>query len=62
MLASSFVASRLNRLFEAHSLHELWTLVFDDEVPAVPEMLLAKKIEAEAEKRFVADYTKLLGA
>jgi vacuolar-type H+-ATPase subunit C/Vma6 len=60
MLASSFVGARLNKLFEAPSLHELWDLAFKTEVPAVPEMMLAKKIEEEAERRFVGDYMRLL--
>jgi vacuolar-type H+-ATPase subunit C/Vma6 len=62
MLASSFAGPRLNKLFEARSLHELWKLVFKSDIPAIPEMMLAKRIEKESEKRFVADYIKLLGA
>ena len=60
MLASSFAGRRLNKLFEARSLHDLWTLVFGGEVPVVPEVMLAKLVEREAEKRFVADYITLL--
>jgi vacuolar-type H+-ATPase subunit C/Vma6 len=60
MLASSFVGTRLNRLFEANSLSDLWALCFDTEVPVVPEVILAKSVEKEAEKRFVGDYIALL--
>jgi hypothetical protein len=60
ILASSFVGTRLNGLFEANSLSDLWTLCFDTEVPVVPEVILAKRVEQEAEKRFVGDYITLL--
>ncbi|WP_041610393.1 V0D/AC39 family V-type ATPase subunit [Treponema brennaborense] len=60
MLAKSFIGTRAAKLFEVRSLPELWTLVFKTEVPMVPEVLLAKKIEQEAESRFLCDYTSLL--
>ena len=60
MLAKSFVGSRATRLFDATSLQELWTLVFQTEVPVMPEVMLAKKIEQEAEHNFLQDYISLL--
>ena len=60
MLAKSFVGSRATRLFDAASLQELWTLVFQTEVPVMPEVMLAKKIEQEAERNFLQDYISLL--
>lgn len=60
MLAKSFVGKRAEQLFEAKSLSELWTLVFSNEVPLVPEMLLAKKIEQKAVETFIYDFNKLL--
>ncbi|MDR1785974.1 MAG: V-type ATPase subunit [Spirochaetaceae bacterium] len=60
MLASSFVGVRLNKLFEPRTLQELWGLVFGGEAPAVPEVLLAKQVELEAERRFVGGYMRLL--
>ena len=60
MLAKSFVGSRAEKLFSVKSLRELYGLLFDDEVPAIPEPMLAKVIETKAQKYFVAQYTGLL--
>lgn len=60
MLAKSFIGSRAAKLFSVSSLQELWSLVFDSEVPALPETMLAKKIEQDAESRFINDYVSLL--
>ncbi len=62
MLAKSFVGPRKIRLFSAKSLSELWRMLFDTASPLVPENLLAKTIEQEAEKAFIYDYMKLLSA
>ena len=59
MLAKSFVGPRAASLFAVNSLHELWSLVFQTEVPVIPEMLLAEKIEQEAEAAFLNDYISL---
>lgn len=61
MLARSFTGAKVHELFEVRSLQDLWTLVFGKEVPLVPEVLLARQIEKEAEKRFIADYKMLVG-
>lgn len=60
MLARSFVGNRVVKLFDAHSLSELWALLFSTEVPLVPENLLAKQIEITAQKQFIKDYTHLV--
>jgi vacuolar-type H+-ATPase subunit C/Vma6 len=60
MLAKSFVGDRAARLFTVKSLSELWELFFKTPVPSMPETLLARKIEQEAEKKFIDDYSKLL--
>ena len=60
MLARSFTGSRAVALFKTNSLHELWNLVFKTEVPSIPEKLLAKEIESQAQNAFVCDYIKLL--
>ena len=62
MLAKSFVGARAGALFSVKSLHELYGLLFAGEVPAVPEAMLAKQIEQQAEKAFISDYCTLLGA
>lgn len=60
MLARSFVGPRAAALFEVKKLAELWALVFGDDVPVVPEEMLAEKIERKAELTFVSDFTNLL--
>jgi len=60
MLKKSFVGPRAIRLFAVHSLPELWSLLFESEVPAIPEVLLAQRIEQEAQFRFITQYIKLV--
>jgi len=62
MLARSYVGPRTEKLFSVHTLSELWALLFDDEVPAVPEMFLAKQIEEKALNRFLNQYIKLVNS
>lgn len=62
MLAKSFTGSRTVNLFNAKSLQELWGLLFTDEVPAVPQTLLAQEIEKKAALEFIEDYKKLIMA
>lgn len=60
MLAKSFVGTRATMLFSVKSLRELYTLLFDDAVPAIPEVLLAKEVENRAERQFLSDYISLI--
>lgn len=60
--ARSFVGKRTMRLFEAKRLRDLWTILFDDEVPLVPEGLLALYLERRAEERAVKDFITLLSS
>lgn len=60
MLKKSFVGPRTEKIFEQQKLSELWTLLFEDEVPLIPEVLLAKEIENKAENQFIKDFCKLL--
>jgi hypothetical protein len=60
MLAKSYVGSRAVRLFSVKSLGELWTLLFRTEVPAVPEVLLARQIEDSAQRQFLEQFINLL--
>ena len=60
MLARSFVGSRSVRLFEVKTLAELWSLIFTDPLPVVPEMVLAKELEKTARDRFISQYMKLV--
>lgn len=60
--ARSFVGKRTWRLFEAKRLRDLWTILFDDEVPLVPEGLLALHLERRAEERAVNEFITLLSS
>lgn len=57
IIGKSFVDSRSADIFEAKSLTDLWTLIFRTPAPAIPEIMLAERIEKEAFKRFVDQYT-----
>lgn len=60
MLANSFVGPRASKIFSVTSVQELWVLLFQEEVPALPEGMLAEKIEQKAEERFIQSYISLL--
>ncbi len=60
ILGKSFIGSKVNKLFEFKKLPDLWTLLFNEPVPLLPEVLLADAIEKEAFKRFLKQYTKIL--
>ena len=60
MLSKSYVGERAAKLFSVKSLNELWGLLFVEEVPAVPETLLARQIEKKAEEKFISEYVKLV--
>lgn len=62
ILARSYTGARAAKLFAVQKLAELWPLIFTDEVPAVPEILLAKIIEQKAADQFISEYKKLLAA
>lgn len=62
ILSRSYTGERAAKLFSAQKLSELWPLIFTDEVPAVPEILLAKTIEQKAAQKFILEYKKLLMA
>ncbi|MBQ9207688.1 MAG: V-type ATPase subunit [Treponema sp.] len=60
LLAKSFTGENAIKLFSVQSLRELYTLLFDDEVPSVPEVLLSKEIEVKSEEKFLTQYKNLL--
>lgn len=60
MLAKSYIGKRTVKLFEARTLADLWTLLFEEEVPLIPEFLMARLIEEKAEQKFVQDFSRLL--
>jgi vacuolar-type H+-ATPase subunit C/Vma6 len=62
MYARSFVGLRAKKLFEAKRLQDLWVLLYSDEVPLVPEGMLALLLERKSEERAVIDFITLLSA
>lgn len=60
LLRKSFVQDRVQLLFAAKSLEELWSLLFKDSCPLVPQALLANQIEEKAFEQLVNSYTQLL--
>ncbi|WP_147612815.1 V0D/AC39 family V-type ATPase subunit [Treponema pectinovorum] len=59
-LSKAYFGQRAQNLYAAKSLTELYNILFKGDVPAIPENLLAKKIEEKAERRFVKEYCSLL--
>lgn len=60
MVAKSFVGERAHLLFDVQTISELWSLLFHEEVPLVPESILAKLLEEKAEDVFLSQYAGLL--
>ena len=60
MLSKSFVGSKGMALFNARTLQELWGMLFKDEVPSVPQTMLAELIEKKATQKFISEFIHLL--
>ncbi|MCQ2611752.1 MAG: V-type ATPase subunit [Treponema sp.] len=60
MVAKAFTGPRLAKLFSIHNLQELWHTLFTEEMPVVPQGLLARAIEVKAVKQFHKDFKKLM--
>ena len=60
MIAKSFVGERASKLFDVQNLSQLWSLIFKKEAPAVPETMLSRELEKEAQKSFINQYLKEL--
>ncbi|HKL86131.1 MAG TPA: V-type ATPase subunit [Treponemataceae bacterium] len=60
MYSRSYVGKRAKKLFEVKRLHDLWALLFEDEVPLVPESMLALLLERKASQRIASDLVDLL--
>lgn len=60
MYARSFVGSRARKLFELKRLQDLWSVLFSDEAPVLPEGLLALQLERRASERMLGDFLTLL--
>lgn len=62
MYGRSFTGLRARKLFEVKRLQDLWTLLFDDDVPLVPEGMLALLLERKSAQQVVSDYLLLLSS
>ena len=60
LLAKSFTGERAAKLFSVQSLRELYALLFEGDIPSVPEVLLSKEIETKAAEEFISLYKNLL--
>lgn len=59
-LSKAFIGERANLLFQAKTLTELWTLLFNTPSPMVPEVMLAEEIEKKAFSDFIKKFTGLI--
>lgn len=57
IIGKSFIGQNSSKMFSAKNLGELWAVLFNSNVPALPEKLLAQEIEKEAFHRFITQYT-----
>lgn len=62
IVSKSFVGKRAGRLFSVKTLGELWSLLFKEELPLVPEGILAYEIERKARGDFIDSFVSLLSA
>ena len=60
LLSKSFVKNRAHLLFQAESLADLWSLIFKEPAPLVPETILARQIEEKAFDIFLSQYVFFL--
>jgi len=62
MYGRSYTGLKAKKLFEIKRLQDLWTLLFSDDVPVVPEGMLALLLERKSVQQVVSDYIVLLSA
>lgn len=60
LLSKAYIKDKTSHLFNAKSLVELWSLLFNSPVPAVPEALLADEIEKTAFNNLLSQYLSFL--
>lgn len=60
LLRKSFVQNRVQHLFNVKSLEELWSLLFKEPCPLVPQALLASQIETKASQQLISTYCQFL--
>lgn len=60
ILSKAYSGKNAEKLYAAKSLTELYGILFKDDVPAVPENVLAKIIEEKAARLFIDGYCSLV--
>lgn len=60
ILAKSFVGKRAKKLFEVNNITELWRLVLNQDLPLLPESMLAQKLEEQCKENFLKTFDKLV--
>lgn len=60
--AKSWIGERARPLFAARRVQDLWALLFAEDVPLIPEGLIAQQIERKSEERIVREFARLLSA
>lgn len=60
ILSNSFIGKNAVSLLNAKNLSEIWESVFKTPVPAIPEVMLATKIEKEAMQQNINQYISLV--
>ena len=55
-ISKAFSGKNSEKLFAVKSLSELYGLLFNEDVPSIPESLLAREIEIKSERKFVSEY------
>ncbi len=58
--SKSWIGPRAKRLLESRRLQDLWTLIYDEPPPMVPEGLLALLLERQFEQRVVDQFLNLI--
>lgn len=62
ILSRAFVGKNVDSLFQIKKLSELWSFLFDEETPLIPEGMLAQKIEQKSQQAFISTFVNLLKA
>lgn len=60
LLGKSFIKNKAPVLFQQKSLVDLWILLFKTQPPAVPERLLAERIEKETFSKLIRQYSNFI--
>lgn len=60
LIGKSFTGKRAALLFNVKTMGELWTLIFGTQPPLLPEVLLARQIEADSFRQLINQYVYFL--